>query len=353
MANYRIFVADLLTNTFRDEVPVAPFAFKHVLNRPGALAATLGLRDAKATKANFDPGKTAIYIDRDGVLMAGGILWTADPKQDAGVVDFGGMGFLSYFGPVSGFGRFIRDTKVYTQQDQLFIARDLINYAQGFTSGDIGIQVGSETSGVLRDRTYHGYERKNIQEAIEQLAGVDGGFDFAIDVEWQSGTPAKIFRPAYPQRGRRTSLVFELGSNIELITDRADATRLARVVDAIGSGEGETMLITTVQDGDFGGYPRLETVRQWKDISVRSTLEAHARNWLGFLRKPVEVVSVRVIDTKTAPLGSWITGDEVTVRGSDGYISINGLFRILGYGVQVDENGTEAITIDFASLEAL
>lgn len=346
MATYRHLVADLLTGTIREEIPFSTVKYSHVLNRPGGFAATLPLRHPKATRANLDPGRTAVYIERNGVIIWGGILWTARASVEGATVDVGGEGFWSYFRR-----RLLRTTKVYAAQDQLFIARDLVAYAQAQAGGDLGVTVGAETSGVVRDRTYYHYERKNIGEAVEQLAAVQGGFDFNIDVGWVGGTITKTLQVQYPRRGRATAIVFELGSNIEGLDQEIDATRQANLLDGLGYGDGDAMLITTVSDlSRTPPYPILEDVVTNKDVRVSSTLQLMSLAELVSRATPVERLPTLLAHAgPDTELGSFITGDTVTVRGRDGFLTVDEQMRITNYEVTVDENGREAVGLGLQS----
>lgn len=346
MAGYRHLVADLLTGTIREEIPFSTVKYSHVLNRPGAFAATLPLRHPKATRANLDPGRTAIYVERNGVIVWGGILWTAKASVDSSTVDVGGEGFWSYFRR-----RLIRTTKAYAAADQCFIARDLVTYAQAQAGGDMGVVVGAETSGVLRDRTYWHYERKNIGEAVEQLAAVQGGFDFNIDVSYVAGVITKTLQVQYPRRGRATATVFELGSNIEGLDQEIDATRQANIIDGLGAGEGDDMLITTVSDLSLAPpYPLLEDVVTYKDVSVATTLQLASLAQLVARSTPVERLPTLLAHAgPDTVIGSFITGDTIAVRGTAGFLSVNEQMRITNYEVNVDQNGREAVAIGLQS----
>lgn len=346
MATYRHLVADLLTGTIREEIPFSTVRYSHVLNRPGGFAATLPLRHPKATRANLDPGRTAVFIERGGVIVWGGILWTAKASVEGATVEVGGEGFWSYFRR-----RKIRTTKAYAAADQCFIARDLVTYAQAQAGGDLGVIVGSETSGVLRDRTYYHYERKNLGEAVEQLAAVQGGFDFNIDVSWIGGVITKTFQVQYPRRGRATAIVFELGSNIEGLEQEIDATRQANIIDGLGAGDGDSMLITTVSDlSQTPPYPLLEDVVTYKDVRVPSTLQLSSLAELVSRSTPVERLPTLLAHAgPDTEIGSFITGDTVTVRGSAGYLSVSEQMRITTYEVTVDENGREAVGLGLQS----
>lgn len=323
-----------------------------ILNGAASIAGTISTTTApsKVTRANLDPGRSAIHVERDGVIVWSGILWTARADVASAVVEVGGEGWWSYFRR-----RLVRVTRTYSAADQLFIARDLINYAQAQPGGNVGVLVGTETSGVGRDRTYYSYERKGIAEAVEQLAAVTNGFDFAIDVAYESGVITKRFRPAYPRRGRTTAIVFELGTNLESLSQEIDATRQANQIDAIGAGEGDAMLIATATDtSQLASYPLTEDVIALKDVSVTSTLVGHAALEVAARVAPVMRLPTLVAHQASpdVSLGAFITGDTITVKGSDGYVSVNEQMRIMEYATSVDVNGREALTLALAQLEA-
>lgn len=350
MATYRYLVGDLAPssgNGLRDEIPFSTVKFGHVLNRPGAFTASIGLRHAKATRTNLDPGRTAIHVERDGVIVWSGILWTAKASVEGAKVDVGGEGWWSYFRR-----RLLRITKTYAAADQLFIARDLVNYAQGIAGGNVGLVVGSETCGVVRDQTWYSYERKNIGATVEEFAARAGGFDFAVDVAYDgTGTIVKTFTLGYPRRGRTTLLIWELGTNLEGLAQQFDATAAANQIDALGNGNGDSMLIASAADpGQLASYPLLEDTVTFKDVSVPDTLQGKAALALALQAKPqmtVPTLLARQSGPDTA-IGTFIIGDSVQVRGSDGWISIDERMRLQGYDVTVDQEGRESVSVALA-----
>src|SRR5207237_449511 len=130
--------------------------------------------------------------------------------------------------------------------DQLFIARDLVTYAQSKPGGALGITVGSEVSGRKRDAAYHFYEHKPVAEAVEQMSRLDDGFDFAIDVAYDSsGAFTRTFRLWYPRKGRTagsTGHVWELGRNMVSLKWPEDGTKTVNASYALGAGQAESML---------------------------------------------------------------------------------------------------------------
>lgn len=350
MPAYRYLVGELAPssgNGFRDEIPFSTVKFGHLLNRPGGFEASIGLRHPKATRANLDPGRTAIHIERDGVIVWSGILWTARAKVEDSSLRLGGEGWWSYFRR-----RKLRVTKTYAATDQLAIARDLINYAQGVAGGNVGIVVGAETSGQNRDQTWYHYERKNIGQTIEELAGRANGFDFAIDVTYDTaGTIAKTLVLSYPRRGRSTPLVWELGTNLEGLGQDVDASVAASLIDAIGAGEGDSMLIATASDpAQLARYPLFEDVVTFKDVSVADTLQGKATLALANQGQPVMTIPT-LLARQTGPdtaLGTFTTGDTILVRGEAGWLSVAELMRLVGYETTVDENGRELVSVALA-----
>lgn len=351
MAAYRYLAADIVTGTLLEELPLNNVRYEQVLNRAGGFQASINLRHPKATRNNLNPGSTVIYVERDGVIMGSGfILWRAVPKSDAGTIDLSGEGLWSYFAR-----RHVRTLKTYAATDQFAIAQDLLNYAQSQTGGDIHIVVGTETSGVLRDQTYKAEERKPIAQAIEQLSAVINGFDFVIESKWVGSSIVSTFVPSYPKRGRTTTLVFELGSNVSSLSEEIDAGSMAWLVDAFGDKPtNESALVATATDSSqYPAYPLLEKVTQYSGITILDTLQGHADADLALYKNPLELPSFTIQPSPDSAPGAWITGDTVTVRAQDGMIDVDGQFRIVSFNIAVNDAGGEAVSMTIVSADAL
>lgn len=351
-ASYRYLLADVLTGDLLAEIPFESATFSHVLNAPGAFTGTLALKQPLSLQAvlstSLNYGKVAMYVERDAVIVWGGMLWADAPDFENGTVDVSGEGWHSYFRR-----RVLRARKIYAAADQTTgIAKDLIDYAQGVAGGDIGVDTsGVAATGVLRDRTYEAFERKNIGEAVEQLAAVDDGFDFRYDSSWSSGSIVTRFLTQYPNTGRATNFVFE--GQLSSLKMTRDASSLATNVDAMGAGEGDLRLIATVSDPSLlGVYPVLDDVVSNTDVSVLATLDSQARQRLTRGKAPIVIPSIDVDPSADPTIGSYIPGDIVRVRGGYGLAEVDGLFRVTSYGVKVDDAGGEVASISFAGLES-
>lgn len=172
----------------------------------------------------------------------------------------------------------------YVQADQTsVIFRALV----GVAGDGIGMEYDCPASGVLRDRVYADDENARVYDRVNELAAVDNGFNWTVDVVWGDAGHTfvrKIARTGYPFLGNRTGNpvhVFELGQNI---TDfeysepwgEGDA---ATHVRAIGEGEADSKVMSapvvdTVREA--AGWPRLEERRSFSNVKDQTTIDSHA-----------------------------------------------------------------------------
>jgi len=361
---YTYLIADLSSGDIRDEAQFSSVKFSAELNKPGGFNGTISIEPTnvehitdiatpnRVTLANFTPGRTIVWVLRNSTPVWGGIIWGFQARLDSRVVDFAAQDFISYYSR-----RTINMTLTYdaATHDQFTIAEGLIDYAQLVAGGDIGTTVYyNALSGRKRDRTYWYFERKNIYEALQQLADVDDGFDFAQDVSGsQAGGLSHQLTLSYPYRGRVTDLVFDSSKNVRLLNWNQDGLRMANLIAAQGAGEGDEMTQATAADpGKLATYPLLEDVTMHKDVAVQQTIIDHAAQDLRRQANPVEGVEVEIDpDDDTSGLGSFIVGDVVRVKVDDGFINIDKQMRVMGYTVQVNENGRETMNVRLASWE--
>lgn len=364
MTTYRYLFGDLLQGGVLAELPLSGVRFDLQLNGAGSFGGTLPIGDAKVQALPFLaatlPGRTAYYVERDGVLITGGIILTRRIAT-GGNLELAGAEFESYFAQ-----RLITKDAVFAQVDQLSIAQSLINTAQAVSGGNIGITVGTETSGVLRDRTYNGYELKPVLEALTQLSQVQGGFDFSIDVAYDTnGAITKTLHLGYPRRGARAAasgFVFEFPGNLQSYSWPEDATLQATTTYATGSGAGPGTMIATSVNANMlsGGYPLLEGKWSYPDVLIASTLQAHADSDLTAHSSPVTIPTVTVRGDLDPVVGSYITGDEVRLRITDdrfpatssGGVGLDLYKRIIGIAVTPPGTGPETVTLTLGDIVA-
>ncbi len=360
MTDYRFLAYDLRTNTPIAELPLSIRTFGGVLNGAGAFNAALPVEVATAAlhRSATIPERTIVYVDRDGVLLDGFIIWTRSRKPSQ-PMSIAGASIPSYFKRNA-----IVANLTYAATDQFAIARGIIDHLQSQAGANIGIVTGSATSGVTRDRRYYGYERKNVGDAVAELAAVENGFDWSIDVAWSAGVPVKTLNLSYPRRGRiagSTGVVFATQKNILDYEFVEDGTRSARTVDALGAGDGADMRISTAADTALldAGYPLTRETISHKDVTVQATLDAHATAAMRARATTPTFLSLTVDPNDIdAGLGTWIVGDDVLVQitdehfpvQADGTAGYSAYHRILAYEVDVPDTGPETVRVTLGTI---
>jgi len=363
---YRYLFADLLTNQILAELPLTGVTFSNVLNSSGSFSGHLLLSDL--SESGYDlvnttiPGRTAIYVDRNGVLVWGGILWTRQYDSTSQTLTFGAREFESYFER-----RIINELLDYQNIDQLTIVRNLMTEAQAYPNGNIGVIVGTETSGVLVSRTYYAYEYKKFFDAFKDLsnAGSTFGFDFNIDVQYDtSNNPIKLLRLDYPHRGKiysasdPSALVFDFPSNLIHYQWPENGAAMANTIYAIGPGSNEGKLLAFSQNTSqlSAGYPFLEDTVTYNDIYDGTLLANLAAGEVQAKLNPVVTAQISLPAYVDPVLGSYKTGDQILIRITDdrfpapsaGGFGLTTVKRITAINVQTGESGPETVTLTLA-----
>lgn len=368
MSDWRLLYGPLDgTGTILGELPAVSMEYGETLGGAGRWSATIPLESnpprlvlpsigGGSTELSSDldlitsetvaTARTQVWFERDGVLLFPGILWTAKADIGANTLELAGEGPHSYFRR-----RLIRSTRSFTATDQLTIARTLIQEAQAAVNTNIGVAAETATSGVLRDRTWLGYERKWVGEALEQLSAVEGGFDWRYAADWIGGVPTATLRFTYPATGRRTAHVFEVGTNCSLLSYDEDGTTATNLVDALGAGDGDDSLISSAANAAMQGpYRILEAVVAFSDVRNVDTLTIHAQRRLARGAGPIRHVELETFPDADPALGAYIVGDQVTVKAERGWVQLDDWFRIVEMSVSA-VGGEERIKLALAGLE--
>jgi len=358
MAEYRYLFADLLTNQILAELPFTGVNFTKQLNSIGTFTGHILLSGVNSNSTNIInatiPARSVVYVDRDGVLVWGGIIWERTFSSDSQEIRITAREFESYFEK-----RVITTTNVFNNVDQLTVAQTIVNTAQALPSGNIGVVVGTETSGVLISKTYYSYELKNVFSAIQDLSKSGTGFDFNIGVAYDaSDNPTKTLRFGYPRYGKTYSStsvsqpVIELPGNIVKYEYPEDGQGTSNYVYTIGAGSNEGKLIATTIDGTkiASGWAVLETVANYSDQTDATLLANLGAGQIAAVSSPPVVIKA-VIPTYVDPIfGSYEIGDDIRIRLTDDRFpnTLDTYYRLVAYNVTVGEAGPEQVTLTLA-----
>jgi len=365
---YRYLFADLITNDILAELPLTNVTFSQVLNTPGAFSGEILGSDIRESAYDIvgstEPARTAIYVDRDGVLIWGGIIWLRTWDTDTQKFGFQAREFGSYFERRRITEAFMDNEQalVYSNEDQLFIAQDLMYLAQQQAGGDIGIVIPNNTSGVDVTRVYYAYEFKDVWGAIKDLSNQQDGFDFNIDVAYDANLePRKYAQTAYPYRGTEfvaanaDALVFEFPGNVVAYEWPDDGSGAANKMYGIGPNSNEAKIRATAvapEDPVANGWPLLEDTVSYTDQYDPDILQQQTLGEVSAKQFPVTTPRVIVPAYAEPVLGSYKTGDECLLRITDDRFPNNGtgfgysaVKRIASINVQPGEDGPERVTL--------
>lgn len=337
---YTWLVTNLLTGAIIDEVELQSYHWKEFYNRPGSAGATVRIDDRTATRTNFDSWRNGLWLRQGDQIVWGGYMGAVSPVSGTRVLNVPVFGFAEYFR-----SRFIRSTQgmtyatapvfstiQWTDVDIFRVAKDLIDHAQSFATGDLGVNVTwSALSGTLVTQTYYSFEAKPVGVAFEQLSDNIAGFDWRYTFDWDGNNPrCNILLSPVPQ-GRRTQYVLEYdhdpGKKNVLSFDPESGDPPVNGVFAAGAGEGDAMTRSYVSDLGTG-YPLYESMISYKDVTQQSTLDNHAYKHLARNKVPRANIMVSLDPNLEPKHNEFICGDEMFVKVRDNWLDYAAYYRV-------------------------
>lgn len=100
LADYRYYCVDLLSNNLIAEIPFTGVSFERALSKAGGFSGSIPVIAANEHLNLYEttmPGKTALYILRNGTCVWGGIIWSRSYSPTNKTLTVDGLEFPSYF----------------------------------------------------------------------------------------------------------------------------------------------------------------------------------------------------------------------------------------------------------------
>ncbi|MER5783734.1 hypothetical protein ABT104_18725 [Streptomyces mobaraensis] len=349
--SYRALFCDLRSDQLLDVLPLQGVSLDDYIGKTGTASGTIPITNAgiaERVRAAVVPGRTALWLERGREIWWGGIVWTTSLQSST-------RGFLTMQVQAATFDsyldhRMLTDTLDSKGVDQYDIVRTLLDYVQGTPGGDIGITYDGAPSKVLRDRTYSRYDLPKIRDLINQLAGVENGFEWRIAAyrHPESGRRVKELQLGSPIRTGTTEIVLDHPGPVLSYTWPVDATAQANGWQSRGATDNHNQAADShpimsellVADADIAaGWPRLDGSSDYSTVSTQSVLDAHARADWTRARAPLTIpdVTVRVDGTITPAL----LGATVRLRIRDLWWpqTLDQRFRVVGLAITPPERG--------------
>jgi hypothetical protein len=364
VARYSAVLVDTLTDAVAAvDLPLTRLRYRLALNDTGtadgvldvrAMAAA-GLAPAEAT----EPVRRTCYLYRDAQPIFGGQVTASDYDDGTETVV---LGLSDWF--------WVLDRRVimpdpatlppanvaervvaFVGVDQCAIVRELVRLAQIGDARDLKLVCSTGNSGVLRDRTYYGYELRNTGTSLRQLADVIDGCDVRMGVTYREGqaTPERTVLIGTPLLGSTASgLVWEAGSNVYGYGYPRDASEHADRTYSVGDGaETGTPIVVRDRAADLGedtaGWPALDAVDSYSSVTDPETLREHGDDQLGRRRGSRVVLGVSAAGALDPVVGSFEIGQYARFVAANRFHDVDVNTRIVGLDVEITEEAGEVV----------
>lgn len=345
---YSCLLQNLATGRVTAELPIEEATAVESLNGIGSLKTTTPLRVDGVTADMVAPKRNAAFLLRDSAVVGSGIISNLSGDVAGNGLTLNCVGWHSYLNT-----QFLKVSQLFAGTDQATIVKWLVDYVSAKSGA---LQIGTTNivaTGVQRDRAWYTYERQNIGKLISDMADVIDGFNFRYRVTREEDGFTVELLLGYPATGRVTNYVFDMDSNVDLLSFTTDGTNLANSVDVLGAGERLLIPIASRVDVDvLATTPLYEDVERYTDVSEVATLDEKADRRLTLGRDPVTVPKLRLSFDAEPSFGSYVVGDRARVRGSYGVLDIDDDYVVQQTTLKVGPDA-EYVDIDVAPVAAL
>lgn len=344
-----LIVRSMQTRAVLGMIPWSTLTYESRINSAGQMTATIPVAEGGMTEMLL-PGRVLIGVLRGSLPVWSGIMWKRELDPN-GSIKIGCEEMLSYWDR-----RRIRQTLIFTQIDQSMILSTLFTLPQQDTFSALGVaMVGNVTTGVRRDRTYYGYDRKSYGEMIRNLCGVIDGPDIKSDPQFApNGVWTDQIRVGYPRLGRTIAqghITFVVGINCQIDEWMEDAASSTTVIDCLSTNPADsTNPLVSTYEAQFmygAGWMRLEDALSYTDISIQATLNEKAKAEQAARSGVVLSITITLPDADQDPvLGTYGVGDDCRLIVPPGPVFEEGYdIQVRIAAIQVDAGQMDRVKV--------
>lgn len=301
-SRFRYVITRLRDRTYLGDLDLVGVSFDKRLLMPGSFSATIPIPNRRIgdqvaeiigrdeTELGIGPGVITCQIYREGEPWGEYWITGAQPsrsRRGTPSIALRGSTLDAYLGRVE-----IQEDLFYTA-DQIDIARNLLSHLAGQANANISLDLQTGTSGVVRDRAYLESERGTYGQRLVELAQVDDGFEWMINLELAGGSLVRKWVWGYPKLGVQSPAPHlfadgKSGGDILEWSEEVDALRGATRWRAQGATSGadasttSAPLMSTPHEATAhlaAGWPRIDRTLSYSTVSEVQTLEDYAAFW--------------------------------------------------------------------------
>lgn len=308
--------------------------FSKTLNNYGSCQFEVPINDPKVASL-IALRRYTVWIYREDILI-----WAGEQAARQGSLDNKGDNWASitcydWFEQLN--TRYTGASRTFTGVDAGVIAWTLIDESQSETDGDLGITEGAIATTQDRDRVYF---NQKISDAIIALSNVINGFDFEINT-------SKEFN-VYESLGvdRSNSVILEYGVNVASVSLTEDFVNpVTRAIVLGDSGSFADPLRVERDDLTAQGlYKIRERIAVETTVSELGTLADIGDSLIRKYAMPLVKVSLGIV--RLSPnISDFALGDQIRLIIKSGIYDINEKYRVFAWGVNLNTDNTETLTL--------
>jgi hypothetical protein len=237
----------------------------------------------------------------------------------------------------------------YTNQDQIAIARALISHLQAQAGANLSIELQSGTSGVTRTIAYTAEDGGTYGQRLAELAEIDDGFEWMINLELDSGAVVRRWVWGAPKLGQEEPQhvfvdsphggdILEWGEEIDAL--RGGTRWRARGGTPTSDDDASTTstaLISAVHQATAhlaAGWPRLDQTINYPSELSQTRLEDYAAHWAAVAPGALRVDSITVALGAEPSFTPNSLGDTARIfLNNEWHIQHSRVRRIIGIGI--------------------
>lgn len=325
------------SGTYLGSIPFRNLQGEFWRNKADQIRFELSLHNNNLSRSTFFPGKTEVWVLRNGTKIFVGPLWDVTASSENKTLSCAAEGIESYLE----FRRIKEDVR-YTG-NRSATAWDLINTAQTGTDAGLGIVAGSVGVAPVLDVSYLKNDGDIIFDCIDTLAKASAtGFDWEINVERQ-------FVLYYPRPAVASRVTLVYPTSIKRYSVQMMGKFEANDIFLKGKDELRSQpVIDTAKRAEFG---LRQGVYSNTELNTQDQVNDFAEQLLHLHRDIRELPQVVLNTELVNPFNGdiWF-GETAPVVIDDGWVQVNQTMRLNGFQLSVGKNGNETFNLYMSDL---
>ncbi len=355
MAEYRYIYGSLLTENVIEEVATYGVFMDMEMNKGGQFQGTFQLdqtgKDNESLIAATIPGKTWVAVERNGVCIWHGYIWSRVYSAQSKSLQLFGLSFENY--PSK---RLITSDLGHDTTDIKNLFKFLWTSLQSDTNSNMNINVPADFPDVLVSfLDIRGTDYKYYDEIMSEIADTIDGFDWYINVTKDGTNYRKDLVIGTPTLGvdlSHSTIVFEYPGAITQYYMTENMQDAGTNVFVIGGGEGSTMIVGNVDNTVLytQGWPRWDADVMRKDVNSQFLINSAAQQQSQIRTPPMIVIKATVKGELVPEFGSYNLGDtcRIVIKDARNPTTFDSYKRLLKWELHpVSSDSVEEVNLVF------